>query len=113
MFAQLVEAIRYESSQSSSSQPRVKGPGFSLRGRMHPAVGKQAEKRRTSKGRRQQGRRAAEVGDTEFNVGKPGGKKKPEHAKRSYDWTTGTLRFPPSKRAARRLATSGKKRRDL
>lgn len=58
MFAQLIEAIRQESSQSGSvTSKKVGERGIYNKGRMVWHAGKQAEKRRTNKERRQQGKK--------------------------------------------------------
>ena len=91
MFAQLIEAIRTESSQSGSSKERTPGEGIYRSGPMTHHAGKLADLKADKKKRRRMGRRAAEVGDTEFNVGKPGGKKKPIHPRPYSDMLGGRI----------------------
>lgn len=59
MFRSLIEAIRYESAQADSAQPKVKQP-HTYRGRMHTAVGKKAQMKVVKAKLRRQGKKAAQ-----------------------------------------------------
>jgi type IV secretory pathway TrbL component len=96
MFRQLIEAIRAatESSQSGSSTSKKVGVrGVYSGGPMVWHAGKQAEKRRTGKMRRQLDRKIAQGMDDAGTPGKPSRKKKPQHPRKVYQF--GATFYPP------------------
>lgn len=82
-----------ESSQYGQSRERTSGEGTYRHGPMAMPSWKRAELRADKKRRRRMGKKAAEVGNTEFNVGKPGGNKKPKHPRKVYQF--GATFYPP------------------
>lgn len=95
MFQQLVEAIRFESSQSGSRKERTPGEGVFRHGPMTDHGQKQAELKADKKKRRRMGKAAAAAGDDEFNVGKPGGKKVPKHPRKVTPWGSRNSYYSP------------------